>query len=226
MTDRAEGARPAEPAIKVPWPVVSLIATLIAAHAARTWLRVDPDNFALTDNDLATGRWSGLVTHLFIHASWPHVLMNSVFILAFGAPVARFLRPTARGGPMFWLFFLACGILAGVGFAALAMALSKVGLASSDWALVGASGAASGLMGAAARLIEGRGRLGPLGGRTVVGMSLAWILVNVVLGVTGLTPGTAGAPVAWEAHIVGFFAGLLLISPFSRLAGVHAEMTP
>ncbi len=80
-------------------------------------------------------------------------------------------------------------------------------------------------MGAAARLIEGRGRLGPLGGRTVVGMSLAWILVNVVLGVTGLTPGTAGAPVAWEAHIIGFFAGLLLISAFSRLAGVHAEMT-
>ena len=226
MTDRAEGALPAEPFIKVTWPVISLIATLIAAHAARTWLRVDPENLALTANDLAGGRWSGLVTHLFIHANWAHVLMNSVFILAFGAPVAKFLRPTALGGLMFWLFFLACGIVAGGGFAALAIALSKVGLASPDWALVGASGAASGLMGAAARLIEGRGRPGPLGGRTVVGMSLAWILVNVILGVTGLTPGTAGAPVAWEAHIIGFFAGLLLIPAFSRLAGVHAEMTP
>jgi len=226
MTDRAEGARPAEPFIKLPWPVVWLIATLVAAHAARIWLRADPENFALTASDLATGRWSGLVTHLFIHASWAHVLMNSVFILAFGAPVARFLRPTAFGALAFWSFFLACGILAGGGFAALAMALAKVGLASPDWALVGASGAASGLMGAAARLIEGRGRPGPLGGRTVVGMSIAWILVNVVLGVTGLTPGTAGAPVAWEAHIIGFFAGLLLISPFARLAGVHAEMTP
>jgi membrane associated rhomboid family serine protease len=226
MTDRAEGAQAAEPLIKVPWPVVSLIATLVAAHAARIWLRVDPESLALTANDLTAGRWSGLVTHLFIHASWAHVLMNSVFILAFGVPVARFLRLTALGGLMFWLFFLACGLVAGGGFAVLAMALTKVGLASTEWALVGASGAASGLMGAAARLIEGRGRPGPLGGRTVVGMSLAWILVNVVLGVTGLTPGTAGAPVAWEAHIIGFFAGLLLISPFARLAGVHAEMTP
>lgn len=222
-------ARPStsEPAIRAPWPVVALIAALVASHAARVWLgAVDPEYFALTAADLAAGRWHGLVTHIFIHANWVHVLTNSVFILAFGAPVARFLRTSAFGAAVFWLFFLTCGVLAGAGFAALAVELTRVGLGSPDWALVGASGAASGLMGAAARLIEGRGRLGPLGGRAVVGMSISWILVNVVLGATGLTPGTAGAPVAWEAHIIGFFAGLLLIPVFARLAGVHAEMTP
>ena len=41
-------------------------------------------------------------------------------------------------------------------------------------------------------------------------MTIAWIVVNVVLGLTGLTPGTAGAPVAWQAHIFGYFAGLVL----------------
>lgn len=213
-----------EPAIRAPWPVVALIAVLIGAHAARVWLGVvDPEYFALTAADLAAGRWHGLVTHIFVHAGWAHVLLNCVFILAFGAPVARFLGASALGAAVFWLFFLVCGVLAGAGFAALAMELTRIGLGSPGWALVGASGAASGLMGAAARLIEGRGRLGPLGGRTVVGMSISWILVNVVLGATGLTPGTAGAPVAWEAHIIGFFAGLLLIPAFARLAGSHAD---
>jgi membrane associated rhomboid family serine protease len=214
-----------EPAIKAPWPVVALISVLIAAHAARLWLRFSPEGLALTSDDLASWRLAGLITHQFIHANWAHVLMNCVFILAFGAPVARFLRPTGYGALMFWLFFLACGAIAGGGFAGLAVVLENFGLASPDWALVGASGAASGLMGAAARLIEGRGRIGPLGGRTVVGMSFAWILVNVLLGVTGVAPGTPGAPVAWEAHIIGYFAGLVLITVFSRLAGVHAEMT-
>ncbi len=207
-----------QPAVRAPWPVVVLIAILIGAHAARLWLGIDPERFALVAGDIGAGRWISLVSHMFIHASWAHVLMNSVFILAFGAPVARFLGQGARGALVFAVFFLACGIVAGAGFAAMAAQLARVGLASPDWALVGASGAASGLMGAAARLIEGRGRLGPVGGRAVVGMTLSWILVNVVLGATGLTPGTAGAPVAWQAHIIGYFAGLLLISPLSRLA--------
>ena len=214
MTD--EGA--SQPAIRAPWPVVVLIAVLIGAHAARLWLGIDPERFALVAGDLGSGRWSPLISHIFVHAGWAHVLMNSVFILAFGAPVARFLGVGAVGALAFAAFFLICGVVAGSGFAAVAAEFANMGLASPDWALVGASGAASGLMGAAARLIEGRGRLGPIGGRTVIGMSVSWILVNVVLGATGLTPGTAGAPVAWQAHIIGYFAGLLLISPFSRLA--------
>jgi len=217
MTDLPASPR-SEPMLNVPWPVILLIAILIGAHAARLWFNIDPDSFALTASDLAAGRWGGLVTHLFIHASWAHVLMNSVFILAFGAPVSRFLRTGAMGALAFFLFFLVCGVVAGVGFAGVAAALARAALASPDWALVGASGAASGLMGAAARLIEGRGRLGSITGRTVIGMSIAWIVVNLLLGLTGLTPGTEGAPVAWEAHIIGFFAGLLLISPVAWAA--------
>ena len=68
-------------------------------------------------------------------------------------------------------------------------------------------------MGASARLIEGRGRIGPIGGRVVIGMGLAWVAINVVFGLSGLTPGAGDAPVAWQAHIIGFAAGLLLITP-------------
>jgi membrane associated rhomboid family serine protease len=225
-------ARPrAEPLFNVPWTVLALVGVLIGAHAARTGLKIDPDTFALTSETLAAGRWSGLLSHLFVHGSWAHVLMNSIFIVAFGTPVARFLGSGARGSSLFLTFFLVCGVAAGLAFAGLMETLHTVGVGPPYWAMIGASGAASGFMGAAARLIEGRGRLGPIGGRTVWGMTIGWILVNAILGLTGLTPGTAGAPVAWEAHIFGYFAGLLFIGPFARLAGVrrpsavHEEMT-
>ena len=213
-----------EPAFNAPWPVLALIVVLIGAHAMRTSLGVDVDRFALSSDDLRAGRWGGLVTHLFVHASWPHVLLNSIFILAFGTPVARFLGTGARGALAFAGFFLACGVLAGAGFAGMAAGLARLGFGPADWGVVGASGAVSGLMGAAARLIEGRGRVGRLGGRTVVGMTVAWIVANAVFGLTGLAPGTEGAPVAWQAHIMGYFAGMLLISGAGRVAGVHAEM--
>ncbi len=223
--DDAQAPQRAEPLFNVPWTVLTLIGVLIGAHAARMALRIGPDSFALTSENVAAGRWAGLVSHLFVHGSWAHVLMNSIFIVAFGTPVARFLGSGARGASAFFAFFLVCGALAGVAFAGLMRALGVLGVGPADWAIIGASGAASGFMGGAARLIEGRGRLGPLGGRTVWGMSVAWILVNAILGLTGLTPGTAGAPVAWEAHIFGYFAGLLLIGPLARLTGVHEEMT-
>ena len=177
----------------------------------------------MTAPDLANGNWGGLVSHIFVHAGWTHLVMNCLFILAFGAPVARFLGPSLAGALSFWLFFLVCGVVAGAGYASAEEIMARFGLGRLDFALVGASGAASGLMGAAARLIEGRGRLGPLAGRTVVGMSVVWILINLALGLTGMTPGTAGAPVAWQAHILGYFAGLFLIAPMAWMSGRRAS---
>jgi membrane associated rhomboid family serine protease len=212
-----------EPAINAPWTVATLIGVLIGAHAIRVVIGGDPEQFALTSSELAAGRFGGLLTYQFVHGSWAHVLMNSAFVLAFGAPVARFLGGGFRGAISFFVFFLVCGGVAALAYGAAADLLALVGHEEPGWALVGASGAASGLMGAAARLIEGRGRLGPILGRTVLAMTASWILVNLVLGVSGLTPGAAGAPVAWQAHIFGYFCGLFVIGPFSRLAGVKAD---
>ena len=226
MTDTSKpdrGGQGDEPAINAPWTVAALIAALIAAHAARVFAGGDIDRFALTSSDLAGGRFQGLLTYQFVHGSWAHVLMNAAFVLAFGAPVARFLGQGARGSATFFLFFALCGILSAGAYAGLETGLAPLGLAGPGWALVGASGAASGLMGAAARLIEGRGRLGPLFGRSVVTMTLSWIGMNALLGLSGLTPGAAGAPVAWEAHIFGYFAGLLLIGPTGWLADAKGD---
>ncbi len=212
-----------EPAFNVPWPVAALAGLLVITHAARLWLGISPDVGAVVRSDLTAGKAWPLLTYVFVHGGWPHVLLNALFTVAFGAPVARWLGTGARGAAAFFIFFMVCGVVAALGYAGWFDLTVLFGLRSGEWALVGASGAASGLMGAAARLIEGRGRLGSITGRRVVGMGAAWILANAVLGISGLTPGAGGAPVAWEAHVVGFFAGVALIGLAGRLAGARMD---
>jgi membrane associated rhomboid family serine protease len=213
-----------QPVFNAPWTVAALVVALVGAHAVRVFLGGSVDQFALTSADLAARRLGGLVTYQFVHANWAHVLVNSAFVLAFGAPVARYLGDGPRGSAVFFAFFLFCGVVAAAAYAGMVDALDiAIGQGRSAWALVGASGAASGLMGAAARLIQGQGRPGSLVGRTVIGMTFGWIAVNAVLGFSGLTPGTAGAPVAWQAHIFGYFCGLLFIGAGGRLAGADGD---
>ena len=159
---------------------------------------------------LQLGRWETLVTPLFLHGGWIHTLMNAVAALAFGTPVARLfgLKPTTA--LTFFLFFLVCGVLSSIGYV-LAHPVSLV-------PVVGASGAVSGLMGGASRLIDRPGALGPLISPTTVGMAAAWVVVNLIIGYVPVMPGAEGAGIAWEAHVAGYFAGLLLIGPFARLS--------
>jgi len=196
-----------------PWTIVVLCVGLIALYGAQTLFVPDAlrDHYGVSGPALLAGRWQTLLTSLFLHGSWPHVLMNSVAALAFGPPVARLLGTNARGAAVFFLFYLVCGVAGGLGFVVTAPhGVNPV---------VGASGAISGLLGAASRIIQGRGRIGPMFGSTVLGMAAAWAIVNVVLGVSGLTPGAMGMPVAWQAHLAGYLAGVVLIGPFARLAG-------
>jgi membrane associated rhomboid family serine protease len=207
--------RPArEPVFNAPWPALLLVALIVGSYALQSRF---PDEFVLyplafSSTALAEGRWWTLFTSLFLHGGWAHALMNGAFALAFGTPLARFLGDDARGAIVFFGFYLACGVLSTLGFWALH--------SSSPALLVGASGAVSGLMGAAARLMAGQGwRLGPIFSRPVLGMGAAWIVVNLVIGLLaqGLMPGAGDSVVAWEAHIAGFIAGVLIVGPFVRL---------
>jgi membrane associated rhomboid family serine protease len=202
-----------EPMVNAPWPVVALTVSIIVIYLIQTRFPFVVDALAFSPDRLLAGRFEGLVTSQFLHGGWAHALMNAAFVLAFGAPVARFLGPRPSGALVFFLFYLACGVLAALGFAALHWGQQA--------AMVGASGAASGLMGAAARLIGGRGRIGPLFSQAVTSMGGAWILINVIMAFTGgmLIPGAGDAGVAWEAHLAGFAAGVLLIPAFGWLAG-------
>lgn len=165
-------------------------------------------SMAFAPADLARGRWGGLFTAMLLHGGWSHAIMNAVGALAFGAPVARLLGD--RIGPsIFLLFYVACGALAALGYGLIHW--------GSPQPMVGASGAVFGLIGAATRLMGGRGRVLPLFDRRAVSASLAWMAVNLVVGLIGYAPGVQGAQIAWEAHAVGFVVGLLAVGPLGRL---------
>jgi len=89
--------------------------------------------------------------------------------------------------------------------------------------VVGASGAVSGLMAGAFRFIFINPReavwpptLLPLFSRPVILATVIWVVLNVLFGVTGYTPEGFGRAIAWEAHLGGFFTGLLIFPLFDR----------
>lgn len=139
-----------------------------------------------------------LVTSMFLHGGWLHLLTNMWSLWIFGNNVEEEIGP---GG--YLVFYLTCGVAA-----ALTQAAADLG---SPVPMVGASGAIAGVLGAYllrfphARIL------------TVVPFILAWVvwipasvwlvlwlLVQVVSSLGG------GTGVAWYAHIGGFVAGMIL----------------
>ena len=201
-----------EPILKAPWPVVALIGLLIGGYGVQSFLPPEQilPHLAFSSAGLAAGDWWVPVTALFLHGGWGHVLMNSAAVLAFGTPVARYFGGTGRRIALLAGFYLACGTLANLGY-------GWVHAGQADM-LVGASGAVSGLMAGAARLMGEGPKPAPFTSPPVIGMTLAWLVTNLLISIVGFAPGAGGASVAWEAHLFGFAAGLVLFVPMSNMA--------
>lgn len=211
MSDTIPGRR--EPILNAPWPALALVATLVLAYAAQTASGAGHGiarQYGFAPADLDEGRFLSLLTYQFLHGGWPHVGMNAVWALAFGPPVARLLGTRGLGVIGFFLFYLVCGALAAIGYGAFHAHQAYP-------PLVGASGAVAGLMGAGSRLIGRRSDLAGLADRRVIAMGVAWALINVLLGVIGFAPGMGQVTIAWEAHIAGYLAGLLLVGPLAKV---------
>jgi membrane associated rhomboid family serine protease len=186
--------------------------------------RFGADTANLPGGNVAT--FSSLVTHQFIHGNLTHLLVNSAWFLAFGSPIAR-----RTGALSFLAFFLVCGVAG----ALLYLAVNG----TAGILVVGASGSISGLMGGAFRFIfrsmQEAGAKGLANSERTVLMSLsetlrdrriltliiAWTVLNVVFAEGA--PGVIGsaAEIAWEAHLGGFYAGLLLYGFFDRPPVLH-----
>ncbi len=169
-----------------------------------------------------------VLTYGLLHADWAHVGLNSLWLLAFGSPVAR------RLGTRRFSIFLALATVAGAAahYAAHPVALVPV---------IGASAAVSGCMGAALRfmfqpqvplsaIISLDGREGdavhqplqPLVGlvrdRRATAFLIVWFATKMLFGFGIVALGTADTAVAWQAHIGGFLFGLLALPLFDRRA--------
>jgi membrane associated rhomboid family serine protease len=154
--------------------------------------------------------WLTLFTSMFLHANWLHVGGNMLYLWIFGNNIEDIL-----GHAKFLVFYLACGIGAGV--------VHILSNTSSIIPTVGASGAVAGLMGAYV-LLYPRARvlsLVPILGiiSTLIEVPaiivIGYWFVLQIINSTWLRGGemlTKGGGVAYMAHIGGFACGLLLIA--------------
>ena len=242
-----------QPFLRVPAVVAGLIAVLILAHVARTLVPTALSNTIVANYAFYPARYShayltahGLdpgnfwdraipfVGYMFLHASYTHLLVNCVWLLPFGSIVAR-----RFGASIFLLFFFVCGV-----FAAVAHLVAFWG--STDFA-IGASGAISGVMAAGFRIIapveatdlpsfaaavsgqaEFRSPLAPIFSRRILVWTGLWLLINLIAGMSGLGggPGTGPQLIAWQAHVGGYLAGLLLAGPFDALGRILRPAIP
>lgn len=196
---------PREPFLHAPASVLWLIAVLVAVHLAVTLVPVPDETllyFAFVPARYVEGAGLisltvPLISHVFLHADFVHLAINCLWLLAFGAIVAR------RYGPaMFLLLFIICGI---------AGALTHLALNwDSPQPVIGASGAIAGLMAAGFRMLRWPStppglRLAPILSRPILMFTAIWLVTNLLFGITGF--GT-GQQIAWQAHMGGYICGL------------------
>ena len=150
--------------------------------------------------------YATLVTSMFLHGGWMHLIGNMLYLWIFGNNVEDVM-----GHARFIVFYVTCGVLA-----AFSHAITDP---SSTVPMVGASGAISGVLGAYILLfphahvlvfIPGIGLTSVAAG-IVLGM---WFIMQVLSG--GMSVGGASGGVAFFAHIGGFIAGMALIGLFKR----------
>ena len=168
----------------------------------------------------ALSAWSSPITHMAVHGDATHLALNGASLAAFGGLIARRL-----GVWRFAAFTLICGLAGAFLFLVIEWGIKSP--------MIGASGAIAGMMAAALRLLFSAvdtappGRAGDLIRRAPQQVALAplphaltdrrlqtatgiWLLINALAAYGLATPAQAGI-VAWEAHIGGFFAGLLAL---------------
>jgi len=241
VTQDSEPEKSREPFFNVPLAVVMTVAVLVLVHLGRLFLLTDDQDveFLLTfafiparygtdagvtgtlPGGFAADLWT-FFTYGFLHADLMHLGLNLAWLLPFATALARRLGA--------WRYSLFMLVMAA--FGALAHLLTHLGAIEP---MIGASAAISGAMAAALRFVFQQGgplavfREGPSAGYRVPAASLAatlrdprfllflavWLGLNALAGSGTITFGTeAGQEIAWQAHVGGFFAGLLLFDAF------------
>jgi membrane associated rhomboid family serine protease len=160
-------------------------------------------------------RWETLITSMFMHGGWLHLIGNMWFLWLFGNNIED-----SMGHLRFLIFYFLCGLAGGLTHVFTA--------ADSTIPTVGASGAISGVMGAYLVLyprikIETLFilfifiRIFRIPAWFVLGQ---WFALQLLSG--SLTPSVGGGVAFW-AHIGGFVAGVVLVKLFENRQLVEAR---
>ncbi len=237
-------AKPSEPIFNIPPIVLATVGVLVLVHAFRMLVLSSAADdqfvkifaFIPARYSVASGTFPGgfgadlwtFFTYAFLHADLLHIGLNLAWLIPFGTALAR------RFGPSRYVLFMLVTSAAGA-FAQLISTPQEVA------PMIGASAAISGAMAAAMRFIFQRG--GPLETwRDGAGEGEAykvpavpllatfrdprfllflgvWMGLNALFGIGVVSfGGEPGQQIAWQAHIGGFLAGLLLFTAFDPAA--------
>ena len=151
-----------------------------------------------------------LLTAMFVHAGWLHLLGNMLYLWIFGNNVEDVM-----GHGRFVVFYFLCGLLA-AGLQVLMRPESRV-------PMIGASGAIAGVLGAYLISYPGA-RIASLVPIlfifTIVDVPaviflIFWFVSQLYSGLFAIQGGSASG-IAWWAHIGGFIFGLIMVSFFGR----------
>lgn len=201
----------------IPFVTLALIAANIGAFITELgwtpaefmkWVKLlgmTPASFteALQRGSLNPADYFPLLTNLFLHGGWLHIIGNLWFLWLFGYSVEY-----CMGHANFLMFYFVCGIISNLA----QIAFDPV----SPIPVIGASGAVSGILGAYAICFP-RARI-----KTLVPIFFIFTIVEIpavaflaIWFFYQLQSGTAafsmgGSGIAWWAHVGGFMAGLLL----------------
>lgn len=229
--------RQPQPIFNLPRAIQVFAGFLVAVHALRAIVPPDMDTAILLRFAFLPVRYvmEGLpggaladvwtfATYAFLHGDVMHLLINLLWLVAFGSPVAW------RFGPLRFAAFVLASAIGG----------SAVHLAT-NWAemapMVGASAVISGLMAAAMRFAFADGASlgsfrtrGP-GAYRRPAMSLVqsfndprvltfigvWLAINLLFGAGSIGIAGADQAIAWQAHVGGFAVGLFLFPLFDPI---------
>lgn len=135
------------------------------------------------------------LTYQFLHGGWLHVGLNMVSLAAFGSGVERLFGPYR-----YLAYYLFCGVIAA--------GVHYLVFPNGQMPVIGASGAISGIFGGVLIVLwrRGSGSLWVMGG--------LWVAMTVIFGMAPVTGADEG-PIAWQAHIGGFIAGLAAFRLFA-----------
>ncbi|MBP2639543.1 MAG: rhomboid family protein [Firmicutes bacterium] len=150
-----------------------------------------------------------LITNLFLHGGWLHIIGNMWYLKIFGDNIED-----RMGHGMFFLFYILCGVVANI--------VQIIVDPASQIPTIGASGAISGVLGAYSVCFPSAKV------STVVFLFIfltvieipallflgLWFFMQLQSGAASLF--MAGSNVAWWAHIGGFLAGMALVNLFPK----------
>ena len=203
-------------------PSLALAVPMILAYLAFFSSPVGMNAWAVSGPRLEQGEYQTILLHMFAHGGLMHIGFNMMALLAIGPAVMERLGPLSLRT---FAGFIALFLLTGLAGMATWLAINP----DSEIPMLGASGAIFGLLGAILRQPDPRAPPIPLFSRGMGDAFLTFGKLHLPLIALFAIPMLLGSDffgLAWESHLGGFVAGILLGGVISRLCGDSGDRVP